>query len=109
MERIVKMTVRLPAGLHEQLKKRAKTSDWSLNTVVVETLREGLEQEKPASGSERDRVLRLLREYGLIEELGPGWKKTIEQAPKISHAELRERLKGVPPLSELIIAEREPR
>ncbi|MEW5870424.1 MAG: toxin-antitoxin system HicB family antitoxin [Chloroflexota bacterium] len=109
MEQLVKLTVRLPVRLHERLKQRAEWQDASLNKVIVDALSKGLAEQAPEEESERKRALRVLRESGLWEPMGPEWQAEMAEAPEISHAELREQLKGVPPLSETIIEEREPR
>jgi hypothetical protein len=83
--------------------------DWSLNTAIIETLADGLGQEKSQPERQRSRVLRIMREHSLVENPGPAWKKYTENAPQITHAELRAKLQGIPPLSEMIIEEREPR
>jgi len=75
----------------------------------VETLEEGLEVVKPPEETARERMLRLLREHGMIEEPSPRWNEYAVGAPEMTHAELREMLKGVPPLSQAIIEDREPR
>jgi hypothetical protein len=109
MTDLVKLTVRIPPRLHERLKKRAQQSDYSLNRTIVETIEEGLKVDRTIEESERERMLRLLREHGLIEQPGPGWEKYTAVPHSMTHAELREMLKGLPPLSEAIIADREPR
>ena len=109
MRETIKLTLRLPVQLHERLKQRSRAVNQSLNTVIVETLWEGVAQETTYPRSERDRALRVMRESGLWAPLGPEWREEIDQAPRISHAELREQMKGVPPLSEAIIEDREPR
>ena len=109
MEQIVKLTVRMPTRLHELLKQRAQTEARSLNKAIIETLWQGLAETSYEQGSERQKVLRAIRESGFWEPLGPEWQEDIAKAPDISHAELRERMKGVPPLSEAIIEERDRR
>lgn len=109
MQSTIKLTLRLPARLHEQLRLRARSANRSLNTVVVEAISNGLSKEVVYPETEQERVLRVLRESGLWEPLGPPWDKYTKNAPAMTHAELREKLKGVPPLSEVIIEEREPR
>lgn len=42
MEKIVKMTLRIPVELHAKLRQRARQEGKSLNTVIVETLERGL-------------------------------------------------------------------
>ena len=49
----------------------------------------------------------ILREAGLlIEEDSSVWEQWLDEASRITHQQLRQRLAGTPPLSELIIAER---
>ncbi len=110
MQANVKLTIRIPAELHHKLKLRAGSTNRSLNIVISETLERGLEhQEEIRNDSERERILRILRDSGLLSMTNTKWEQYDQNAPKISHAELREKLKGLPPLSELIIEEREPR
>ncbi|MDI6768142.1 MAG: Arc family DNA-binding protein [Anaerolineales bacterium] len=109
MQATVKLTLRIPAGLHEKLWQRARTTERSLNTVLVETIQHGLSEETTYPETERERVIRVLRDSGLWEPQGTEWKKYSESAPKLSYREWREKLSGVPPLSEAIIEEREPR
>lgn len=104
----VKLTIRIPDGLHKLLQKRARERKRSLNTEIVESLRQNLASEvhyPPAS--ERERVVQMLREKGMLADIGDEWKKYVEDVPEITHAELREMLKGTPPLSEVIIQERD--
>jgi hypothetical protein len=109
MEQVVKLTVRLPAKLHELLKQRAQSEVYSLNKTIIETLWQGLAETPYEQLSERQKLLRVIRESGLLDPLGPEWQEEIAKAPNISHAELREKLSDIPPLSEAIIEEREPR
>ena len=105
----VKLTLRLPPGLHQQLKQRAQVHNLSLNKVIVETLRDGLSQQTGYEISPEERVWRTLRERGLWEPIGSEWDQLIAEGPDLSLEELREMLKDVPPLSDAIIEEREPR
>jgi hypothetical protein len=109
MTDLVKLTLRIPPRLHERLKKRAQSQDCSLNQVILKTLEEGLEVERPAVESPRERALRILRQHNMIAEPGAGRKLYETNEPEITNAQLREMLKGVPPLSDAIIEEREPR
>lgn len=109
MRQSVKLTLRLPPLLHERLCQRAREEDQSLNKIIVEALWQDLVDVTSYPESGRERALRVIRESGLWEPLGREWQAEIEQAPKLTHAELREQLKGVPPLSKLIIEDREPR
>jgi hypothetical protein len=109
MTDLVKLTVRIPPRLHERLKKRARNQDCSLNQVILKTLEKGLEVEQPIVESPRERALRVLRQHNMIAEPGAGRKLYEVNEPELTNAELREMLKGVPPLSDAIIEEREPR
>jgi hypothetical protein len=109
MQTTIKLTVRLPAKLHEQLKQRARQSDHSLNTIVVEALQEGLAHTVEYPLSEHEKFRKVLRESGMLVELGPQWTKGLEDVPLLTHEELQEKLKGVPPLSDIIIEDRGPR
>jgi hypothetical protein len=101
-----KLTVRLPKQLHQTLQERAVRSAQSLNKVIVSTLWRGLEPEEAEPLSEHERVMCTIRKSGLWEPTGPGWDKYIEGAPDMTVEELREALRGIPPLSEDIIADR---
>jgi Arc-like DNA binding domain len=109
MQEIIKLTVRLPAKLHEQLKKRARQSDQSLNKVVIDALEEGLEHPQEYPMSEHEKFRKVLRDSGMLVELGPEWFKGLEDVPLLTHEECWELTKGLPPLSETIIEERGPR
>jgi hypothetical protein len=107
MESNVKLTVRLPAALHQRLRYRAREDNLSLNQAIVQAVKRGLDSEPPDEAlSERERVLRVLKESGLYEPLGPGWRKFMESASEIPIDELWEETSGMPPLSEDIIADR---
>lgn len=62
-----------------------------------------MEQPEATCETERERTLRVLKESGLLAPLGPEWDKMLSGKPILSHEELREMLKGQPPLSEDII------
>jgi hypothetical protein len=105
-EESVKLTVRLPAQLHRALKERAVEYNVSLNQAVVDTLASGLEVE-PKVETEKERILRALREAGKLSDPGEllPWIEGVEPA---TLDEIREWLAGVP-LSEWIIEDRGPR
>ena len=107
MTETVKLTLRLPAGLHRRIKERAAAEHYSLNAMLVETIRLGLEKKPPAGEDERTKIRRILREAGLLRSPGPAWPEVEDTG--LSREELWEMAKDVPPLSELILAEREPR
>ena len=109
MTDLVKFTLRIPHGLHEKLRKRAQSLDRSLNQVIVDTLKEGLEIENRSTESSKARGLRILRQHNMVAEPGIGRKHFDTNEPEISNAELRVLLNGVPPLSDAIIEDREPR
>jgi hypothetical protein len=104
----VKLTVRLPTTLHQVLKERAVEYNVSLNQVMVDTLTAELmpEAHEETNGEKFDRVL---RESGLLVEMGPEWDRLIGVESEIpSVEEVREMLRGVP-LSDWIIEDRGPR
>jgi HicB family len=109
MQATIKLTVRLPTRLHEQLKQRAHQNDQSLNTVVVETLKEGLTHPPEYTLSEHEKYQKVLRDSGMLAEMGPQWFQGLEDVPLLTHEELWELTKGLPPLSETIIEDRGPR
>lgn len=104
----VKLTIRIPAGLHHLLQQRARERKWSLNTQVVESLRENLTVPVGYPPmSERSRVVQVLRESGLLSEMSNQIEKIMPDVPIVSPSELRAMLKGVAPLSDVIIQERD--
>jgi predicted transcriptional regulator len=103
---MVKLTIRLPKQLHQTLQERAAQSAQSLNRVIVDTLRRGVEREEAKPLSEYERTMAAIRKTGLVTTLGPEWDKYIEDAPDMTVEELREALRGISPLSEDIIADR---
>ena len=109
MQTTVKLTVRLPAKLHEQLKQRAHQNDQSLNKVMVEALQEGLTHPVEYPLSEHEKYRKVLRDSGMLVELGSQWFQGLEDVPLLTHEECWELTKGLPPLSETIIEERGPR
>jgi HicB family len=109
MQATVKLTVRLPSKLHEQLKQRARQNDQSLNKIVVEALQEGITHPVEYPLSEHEKYQKVLRDSGMLMELGPEWSKGLEDVPLLTHEELQEKLKGCPPLSDIIIEDRGPR
>jgi sugar-specific transcriptional regulator TrmB len=108
------VTVQLPETLAESLRREALPPD----KAIIEALEEWLEkrrQEQAEEAEKLERVLEAMRSTGLwhsqedqrtfierlISTLG------LEAVELPSHEELRQELAGVPPLSELIIAERD--
>jgi len=109
MAEMVKLTLRLPAGLHKQIKERAHASDASLNKTIIEALRWSISQNTTYKETESEKTHRVIRESGMLEPLGPQWLEGLDDVPDITHEELWELTKGISPLSDTIIEEREPR
>ena len=105
---MVKLTIRLPAGIHRRLKRRAQEQNRSLNQVVVDAV-DGLLQKKEPQYlqlSEYERTMQVLRDNDMLEPMGPEWDKYINGVPDMTIDEIHEALRGVPPLSKVVIAER---
>jgi len=102
---VVKLTIRLPEALHKALQRKAQGEKRSLNQTIVEKLWQALET-RVTYETERERTRRVLRESGMLVELGPEWDKYIEAAPDVTVEEIRELWSGQRPLSEDIIADR---
>jgi hypothetical protein len=104
----VKLTVRLPAGIHQRLKHRAQEENRSLNQIIVHAVEMLLQKSETEYRplSEYDRTMQIIRESGMWEPMGPEWDKYIEGVPDMTADELREALRGIPPVSEVVIAER---
>jgi hypothetical protein len=111
VEEKVKLTVRLPARLHQALRERAAEYDVSLNQALVHALASELLAAPAAEETEGDRARRDLREAGLLADTS--WMTDVakelldgEEPPTLE--EVREWLAGIP-LSEWIIEDRGPR
>ncbi len=109
MSDTIKLTLRLPVWIHQQLQQYAQAEHQSLNNAILETLKSGLNQKITYPEREDQRVERVLRESGLLEPLGPQWFQGLEDVPDLSHEELWALTEGISPLSETIIEDREPR
>lgn len=99
---MIKRTVRLPLPLHRALQERARRRHQSLNQTIVEELLRAVETTK----SDAHFLRRVLQEEGLLAEPSPLWD-TYLQGPAPTAEEVRQLLAGVPPLSDIVIAERE--
>ncbi|MBU0491919.1 MAG: toxin-antitoxin system HicB family antitoxin [Chloroflexi bacterium] len=107
MEEAVKLTVRLPQPLHERVSQRARQTRRSLNQLIVDAVRREVEEPQPEPQSERERILAVLREAGMLAPpLGPAWDEYIQATPDVTIEEVRELWADQPPLSEDIIAMR---
>ena len=116
MDQPVKITIRIPSRTHRLLKQSAQEQGVSLNTAIIDVLNTGLAETSNRPTSERQRAIRMLLENEMLSseseplELLDGQEsRYLDETVKLTHKEIRERLKGVPPLSEIIIQEREPR
>lgn len=111
MESTVKLTIRLPAALHQRLRRRAREYNLSLNQTIIQEVQRGLDSAPPDETlRERERVMRVLKESGLYDPLGPEWRKYMSDEPELSYEELRQQIGELsPPLSETIIKDRGPR
>lgn len=106
-EDTVKLTVRLPAQLHQILKERAVEYNVSLNQIMVDTLTAEWGLKPAAEETEAEKFDRVMRESGLLADTS--WMdKYIEGVEIPSLEEVREWLRGVP-LSDWIIEDRGPR
>lgn len=97
--------MRLPVGTHRRLKRRVQEEHRSLNQAIVTAVEQWLAEETEPL-SEQERIRRVLRESGMLVELGDWVDKYIEGAPDVTVEEIRELWKGQRPLSEDIIADR---
>ncbi|OIO95409.1 MAG: hypothetical protein AUK03_05580 [Anaerolineae bacterium CG2_30_64_16] len=105
-EETVKLTVRLPATLHQVLKERAVEYDVSLNQVLVDTLSAKLVSSVEEE-TEVEKFDRMLHQEGWLAKTD--WlDQFIEGVEPASLDEMREVLRGVP-LSDWIIEDRGPR
>jgi len=111
MESTVKLTVRLPAALHQRLRRLARENNLSLNQTIIQAVQQSLDREPSGeTQSEPERVLRVLKESGLYDPLGPEWRRFIGDESVLSHEQLREQIGELSPsLSETIIEDRGPR
>jgi hypothetical protein len=103
----VKLTVRLPAGIHQRLQRRAQEENRSLNQVVVDAvdllLQKGFEYPQL---SEYDRTIQILRENNMLDPVGSEFDQYLSGEPLMTADEIREALGDIPPVSEIVIADR---
>ena len=100
------IAIKLPERLTKQLRQEL-VSDEAVSEAVAEAIKEWLESRRQKARSERERIREALRSTGLLSKMGEEWNDLIGQAPRMTHDEIQQMMAGVPPLSELIIAERE--
>lgn len=102
------LTLELPAAVYEQLRVEAQRLGKAPEEVVTAWVTERLAPATPpAAESDREKLRRVLREAGLLTELGPELRKLAEQ----STATLEEVVAsldraGGKPLSEIVLEQR---
>jgi len=109
-----KLTVRLPIVLHQRLRRRALEQQRSLNQVIVDAVAHGIEPvPAPDEAREVERVLRVIRESGLLDPPAAAWERRAgqeEPATDLTISAFRAYIGPLtPPLSETIVEERGPR
>jgi len=62
-----------------------------------------IKQPEVAGETERERTLQVLKESGLLVQLGPEWDEMLSGKPILSHEEILKMMAGQRPLSEDII------
>jgi Arc/MetJ-type ribon-helix-helix transcriptional regulator len=100
------IAIELPERLTKQLRQEL-VSDEAVSEAVAEAIEEWLESRRQKAKSERERIREALRSTGLLSEMGEEWNDLIAQVPRMTHDEIQRMMAGTPPLSDLIIAERE--
>ncbi|MEA3339541.1 MAG: toxin-antitoxin system HicB family antitoxin [Chloroflexota bacterium] len=104
---IVELTIRLPGGVHRRLRRQAQEEKRSLNRIIVQAVEMLLQKDEvDYQLSEYDRTMLVLRESGMLEPMGTEWDKYISGEPLMTAGEIRAALRGIPPLSEDVIADR---
>jgi Arc/MetJ-type ribon-helix-helix transcriptional regulator len=104
--RMSTIAIELPERLSKQLRQEL-VSDDEVSEVVTEAIERWLENRRQKAKSEQERIREALRSTGLLSEMGEEWNDLIAQAPRMTHDEIQQMMAGTPPLSEIIIAERE--
>ncbi len=104
--KLTRLTVSLPAETHRRLKHRAQGEHRSLDQVIIAAVEQWLAEEEKPELSEHERIRQVLRENGMLAELGDWVDEYIEAAPDATIEEVRELWRGRRPLSEDIIADR---
>jgi predicted transcriptional regulator len=101
------LTIRLPDALRQELDYETSLSNRSLNSVIVELIQAGLKTRESTHQKRLwERDMDAISKTGLVEPRGECWRGYVEAAREITHAQVREMLAGLSPLSEDIIAER---
>jgi hypothetical protein len=98
-----KITVRLPGALREPAREKARRTRRSLNCLIADAVQREVEQPEVTYETEQERVMAVLKESGLLVQLGPEWDEMLSGKPILSHEEILKMMAGQRPLSEDII------
>jgi hypothetical protein len=98
-----KITVRLPGTLREPAREKARRTRRSLNRLITDAVQREVEQPEVVYETERERVRAVLKESGMLMELGPEWDRYTEGVPLLTHEEILKMMAGQRPLSEDVI------
>jgi hypothetical protein len=101
------IAIELSERLAKQLRQELASNE-AMSDAVAEAIEEWLERRRQKAKSERERIREAMEKAGLhLKTSWEEWDDLIAQAPRMTHDEIQQMMAGVPPLSELIIAERE--
>jgi len=98
-----KITVRLPGALREAAREKARHTRRSINRLITDAVQREVEQPEVVYETERERVRAVLKESGMLMELGPEWDRYTEGVPLLTHEEILKMMAGQRPLSEDVI------
>jgi hypothetical protein len=77
-----KITVRLPRALRQPAQEKARRTKRSLNRLIADAVQREVERPEPAYANERERVLVVLKESGLLDEpWGADWYSPVGSSP----------------------------
>ena len=104
------LTLEVPSNLYQRLSEEANRLGKSPQLIAQELLVERLATLKPAIETEREKVSQLLKEAGLLSELGPTLRQRAETAATTLE-EVKTALDqaGGKPLSEIVLEQRRSR
>jgi len=104
------LTLEVPSNLYERLSEEANRQGKSPQLIAQELLVERLTTLKPAIEDEREKVRQILRDAGLLSELGPNLRQRAE-ASTATLEEVRNALNraGGKPLSDIVLEQRRSR
>lgn len=98
-----KITVRLPGTLREPAREKARRTRRSLNRLITDAVQREVEQPEVTYETDHERVMAVLKESGMLMELGPEWDDMLSGEPVLSHEEILKMMAGQRPLSEDVI------